>query len=102
MPLENWIQHGRLDQFLYDWQTGLMRANSSLGLIAPRIMLINAAKLIRQQCCPYSRSAWITRPSWARHDRPGRDVGVDRADDERPGGDDDERRARRPEKNSAL
>ena len=21
MPLEGWIQHSRVDQFLYDWQT---------------------------------------------------------------------------------
>jgi hypothetical protein len=31
MPLENWIQHSRVDQFLYDWQTGLAGAAALLA-----------------------------------------------------------------------
>jgi hypothetical protein len=34
MPLESWIQHSRVDQFLYDWQTLIAGA---LALVAALI-----------------------------------------------------------------
>ena len=33
MPLENWIQHSGVDQFLYDWQTGLAGAAALLAAL---------------------------------------------------------------------
>jgi hypothetical protein len=33
MPLESWIQHSRVDQFLYDWQTGLAGAAALLAAL---------------------------------------------------------------------
>ena len=36
MPLENWIQHSRVDQFLYDWQTviaGVLALLAAFGTI---------------------------------------------------------------------
>jgi hypothetical protein len=37
MPLENWIQHSRVDQFLYDWQTVIA---GSAALLAAFIAVV--------------------------------------------------------------
>jgi hypothetical protein len=44
MPLENWIQHSRLDQFLYDWQTliaGGFALVAAFGTVVATIIIAN-------------------------------------------------------------
>ena len=43
MPLENWIQHSRVDQFLYDWQTviaGFLAFVAGVGTVVAAIWAI--------------------------------------------------------------
>jgi hypothetical protein len=47
MPLENWIQHSRLDQFLYDWQTviaGVLAFVAGFGTVVAAIWAIWATR----------------------------------------------------------
>ena len=52
MPLENWIQHSRLDQFLYDWQTViagvLALAAGVLTVVATMIIAHRQIKAARE------------------------------------------------------
>jgi hypothetical protein len=44
MPLENWVQHSRVDQFLYDWQTliaGVLAVVAAAGTIWATIKSAN-------------------------------------------------------------
>ena len=47
MPLENWIQHSRVDQFLYDWQTviaGVLAFVAGVGTVVAAIWAIWATR----------------------------------------------------------
>ena len=42
MPLENWVQHSRVDQFLYDWQTllgGLLAFAAGFGTVVATMII---------------------------------------------------------------
>lgn len=44
MPLENWIQHSRVDQFLYDWQTviaGVLALLAAFGTVVATMIIAN-------------------------------------------------------------
>ena len=44
MPLENWIQHSRVDQFLYDWQTviaGVLALLAGFGTVVATMIIAN-------------------------------------------------------------
>jgi hypothetical protein len=47
MPLENWIQHSRVDQFLYDWQTiiaGVLALVAAFGTVVAAMRVIAATR----------------------------------------------------------
>ncbi len=47
MPLEVWIQHSRVDQFLYDWQTviaGVLAFAAGVGTVVAAIWAIGATR----------------------------------------------------------
>jgi hypothetical protein len=44
MPLENWIQHSRVDEFLYDWQTviaGILAFVAGFGTVVATMIIAN-------------------------------------------------------------
>jgi hypothetical protein len=90
MPLEVWIQHSRVDQFLYDWQTviaGVLAFVAGFGTVVATMIIarkqINASRedaasviaATRDQTrattrrasasCGWMRSGWIGSPRCA-------------------------------------
>ena len=52
MPLENWIQHSRVDQFLYDWQTviaGVLALVAGFGTVAATMIIARKQIAVAQK-----------------------------------------------------